>query len=110
MSGKPEYLEDGVWHGRRPPSRFVGVVRDGKKEWTKAEVTPRGRDHKGRVVGHVCCSCPACAAYEAAWCPDRPAEAGGEIPTLFDTVPVDDLADVPPGRTVSDVPPSEAVG
>lgn len=67
---KPEFLRDGVWVGKRPPSGFVGRVRDGKKEWTKTEPTPAGRDHKGRVVGHVCCPCLACAAWEAVYCPD----------------------------------------
>lgn len=71
MSGKHEYLKDGVWHGKRPPAQFVGAVRHGKKEWFKTEATPGDRDHKGRVVGHVCCPCPACAAYERAWCPHR---------------------------------------
>jgi hypothetical protein len=69
MSNKPEYLEGGVWHGKRPPAQFVGPVRDGKKEWVKTDPTPSGRDHKGRVVGHTCCPCPACAAFEAIWCP-----------------------------------------
>jgi hypothetical protein len=67
---KPEYLRDGVWHGKRPPSHFVGTVRHGNKTWQKTEQTPRDRDHKGRPVGHACCPCPACTAFEAAWCPD----------------------------------------
>lgn len=66
---KPEYLEGGVWYGKRPSAHFVGPVRDGTKTWNKTDPTPRDRDHKGRHVGHVCCPCDACAAFEAAWCP-----------------------------------------
>lgn len=71
MAGRHEYLKDGIWHGKKPPGRFVGLVRHGKNEWTKTEPTPADRDHKGRIVGHQCCACPACEAWEAAWCPDR---------------------------------------
>lgn len=71
MSDKPEYLKDGVWYGKRPPGQFVGQVHHGKKDWVKTDPTPEGRDHKGRIVGHVCCPCPACAAYEANYCPSR---------------------------------------
>lgn len=71
-----EYLKDGVWYGKRPPSRFLGVIRIRHEESVKTEPTSADRDHKGRVVGHVCCLCPNCAAFEANWCSDRVRDEG----------------------------------
>lgn len=79
MSNKHEYLKDGVWYGKHPPARFIGTVRHGRKTWEKTEVRPPDVDYRGRPVGHRCCPCEACAAWEAI-CHPIPVDDGRLFP------------------------------
>jgi hypothetical protein len=78
VSTKHEYLKDGVWYGKRPPDRFIGLVRDGNKEWEKTEVRELVPGI-GNRAGHECCDCPHCAAWHANAC-TRPRSEGRLFP------------------------------